>query len=82
MLEPVLLEPEELEEPEDELEEKNMDISEVESKVMSKKAYMKKWRGLTDDEVQEELEQIALERQMLEDSSFSGVTEDVPPYGE
>lgn len=68
--------------PEDELEEKNMDISEVESKVMSKKAYMKKWRGLTDDEVQEELEQIALERQMLEDSSFSGVAEDAPPYGE
>ena len=68
--------------PEDELEEKNMDISEVESKVMSKKAYMKKWRGLTDDEVQEELEQIALERQMLEDSSFSGAAEDVPPYGE
>jgi len=70
--------------PEDELEEKNMDISEVESKVMSKKAYMKKWRGLTDDEVQEELEQIALERQMLEDSSFTstaaGGDEDTPPY--
>ncbi|MFA6831781.1 MAG: phage portal protein [Bacteroidaceae bacterium] len=68
--------------PEDELEEKNMDISEVESKVMSKKAYMKKWRGLTDDEVQEELEQIALERQMIEDSSFSGVAEDTQPYTE
>lgn len=68
--------------PEDELEEKNMDISEVESKVMSKKAYMKKWRGLTDDEVQEELEQIALERQMIEDSSFSCIVEDAPPYGE
>ena len=68
--------------PEDELEEKNMCISEVESKVMSKKAYMKKWRGLTDDEVQEELEQIALERQMIEDSSFSGVAEDTQPYGE
>lgn len=57
--------------PEDEIEEKNMDLSEVESKTMSRKAYMKKWRGLTDDEVQEELEQIALERQMIEDSSFS-----------
>ena len=61
-----------------------MDISEVESKVMSKKAYMKKWRQLTDDEVLEELEQIALERQLLEDSSFGGIAggedEDTPPY--
>lgn len=63
--------------PEDEIEEKNMDLSEVESKAMSRKAYMKKWRGLTDDEVQEELEQIALERQMIEDSSF-GSAESVP----
>ncbi len=65
--------------PEDEIEEKNMDLSEVESKVMSRKSYMKKWRGLTDDEVQEELEQIALERQLIEDSSFAA-TGDVPPY--
>lgn len=70
--------------PEDEIEEKNMDLSEVESKTMSRKAYMKKWRGLTDDEVQEELEQIALERQMIEDSSFAGTVggADVPPYGD
>lgn len=67
--------------PEDEIEEKNMDLSEVESKTMSRKAYMKKWRGLTDDEVQEELEQIALERQMLEESSFVPA-EDMLPYGE
>ena len=69
--------------PEDEIEEKNMDLSEVESKTMSRKAYMKKWRGLTDDEVQEELEQIALERQLIEDSSFAGgaVGTDKPPYG-
>jgi hypothetical protein len=66
--------------PEDEIEEKNMDLAEVESKTMSRKAYMKKWRGLTDDEVQEELEQIALERQMIEDSSFVGGP-DAPPYG-
>lgn len=58
--------------PEDEIEEKNMDLSEVQSNVMSKKAYMKKWRGLTDDEVQEELEQIALERQIIEDSAMPG----------
>ena len=56
--------------PEDEVEEKTMDIAEVESKVMSRKSYMKKWRNLTDDEAQEELEQIALEREILEDISF------------
>lgn len=56
--------------PEDEVEEKNMDISEVESKLMSRKTYMQKWRQLTDDQVQEELEQIALERQIIEDSAF------------
>lgn len=69
--------------PEDEIEEKNMDLAEVESKTMSRKAYMKKWRGLTDDEVQAELEQIALERQMIEDSSFAGGATgvDKPPYG-
>ena len=60
-----------------------MDLAEVESKTMSRKAYMKKWRGLTDDEVQEELEQIALERQLIEDSSFAGTAAgaDKPPYG-
>ncbi len=60
--------------PEDEIEEKNMDLAEVESKTMSRKSYMKKWRGLTDDEVQEELEQIALERQLIEDSAFASPT--------
>ena len=65
--------------PEDEIEEKNMDLSEIDSKVMSRKSYMKKWRGLTDDEVQEELEQIALERQIIEESSFA-FTSDTPPY--
>lgn len=65
--------------PEDEIEEKNMDLAEVESKVMSRKSYMKKWRNLTDDEVQEELAQIALERQLIEDSSFASTGEN-PPY--
>lgn len=57
--------------PEDENEEKTMDLNEVESQTMSKKAYMKKWRGLTDDEADEEIRQIALERQILEDSTFN-----------
>lgn len=65
--------------PEDEIEERNMDLAEVESKTMSRKAYMKKWRCLTDDEVVEELEQIALERQLIEDSSFASKG-DVLPY--
>lgn len=70
--------------PEDEIEERNMDLAEVESKTMSRKAYMKKWRGLTDDEVKDELDQIALERQMIEESYFSGPSiggVDKPPYG-
>lgn len=54
--------------PEDEAEEKQVDLAEVASLTMSKKAYMKKWRNLTDDEVEEELKQMALERQILEDS--------------
>lgn len=56
--------------PEDEIEEKTTDLAEVEASVMSKKTYMKKWRGLTDQEVEEEIMQIALERQLLEDSAF------------
>lgn len=71
--------------PEDEIEEKNMDLSEVESKTMSRKTYMKKWRGLTDDEAQAELEQIAFERQLIEDSAFTPTQaasggDDNPPY--
>lgn len=58
--------------PEDEQEEKNMDISEVETNLMSRKSYMKKWRKLTDQEAEEELQQMALERQILEDSAMMG----------
>lgn len=53
--------------PEDEAEEKAVDLSEVSAQTMSRKSYMKKWRNLTDEEVDEELKQMALERQMLED---------------
>lgn len=56
--------------PEDEVEERTMDLAEVDSQVMSRKTYMKKWRVLTDNEVEEELAQMAYERQVLEDSSF------------
>lgn len=62
--------------PEDEAEEKTVDLAEVAAQTMSKRTYMRKWRNLTDDEAEEELKQIALERQILEDS-FSNL----PPYG-
>ena len=54
--------------PEDETEEKTIDLAEVAGQTMSRKAYMKKWRNLTDDEADAELKQIALERELLEDS--------------
>ena len=57
--------------PQDEEEEKTMDIAEVQAQIMSRKSYMKKWRLLSDKEADEELKQIALERQLLEDSQFN-----------
>lgn len=56
--------------PEDEIEEKTSDLAEIESQTMSRKTYMQKWRRYTDAQVQEELQQIAYERQILEDASF------------
>lgn len=64
--------------PEDEIEERNMDLAEVDAKTMSRKSYMKKWRQLTDDEVNDELSQIALERQIIEDSAFASGSDTVP----
>lgn len=55
---------------EDEDEEKQLDLAEVTAQTMSRKTYMKKWRGLSDTEVQDELQQIAWERQLLEDAAF------------
>lgn len=66
--------------PEDETEEKTMDLSEVDSQVMSRKTYMKKWRNLTDDEVEEELMQIALERQIIDDAAFGSNNGMDEPY--
>lgn len=57
--------------PEDETEEKQIDLAEVNGQTMSKKAYMKKWRNLTDEEADEELLQIARERELLESSYFN-----------
>ena len=60
---------------EDEAEEKTIDLAEVTAQTMSRKRYMKKWHRLTDDEAEEELKQIALERELLEDS----FVEEAPP---
>lgn len=57
--------------PEDEAEEKQIDLAEVNGQTMSKKTYMKKWRNLTDEEAEEELLQIARERELLESSYFN-----------
>lgn len=61
--------------PEDENEEKNMDLAEVGAQVMSKKSYLKKWRKLSDKEADEELEQIALEINMLENGQMMPETD-------
>lgn len=54
--------------PEDETEEKNVDITEVDAKLMSKKSYLKKWRNLTDKEADEEIRQIKLESDLFDNS--------------
>ena len=56
---------------EDEAEEKTMDLAEVNAKTMSRKSYMKKWRNMSDDDIDAELKQIAAEREVIE-NSFGG----------
>lgn len=56
--------------PEDEAEEKTIDMAEVSNYVMSHKSYLKKWRGMTDLEAEEEIRQIAKERRLFEESYF------------
>ena len=53
---------------EDEDNEKTLDMQQVNTQVMSRKSYMKKWANATDEIAYEELKQIQLEKQMLEDS--------------
>lgn len=54
--------------PDDEDEEKQIDIMQVQAKIMSRKSYMKKWLRMTEDVADKELKQIALEQEMLENS--------------
>lgn len=56
--------------PEDVEEEKNSDLAEVNQQVMSRKAYLKKWRKLSDKEADEELNQIKLEQDLFENSEL------------
>ena len=52
---------------EDEQEEKATDLSEIASNTRSRKSYMKKWRPeLTDEQINEELLQIAMELNMFD----------------
>lgn len=63
--------------PDDEAEEKNVDLSEVSAQTMSRMSYMKKWRGLTETEAMQELRQIAEEREILESMyGAEGMVED------
>lgn len=54
--------------PEDVKEEKETDIAEVEANIMSRKAYMKKWRKLNDMEADDEIKQIKFEYDILNNS--------------
>ena len=53
---------------EDEDNEKALDMQQVNTQVMSRKTFIKKWANVADDIAEEELKQIQLEKQMLEDS--------------
>lgn len=55
----------------DETEEKASDMMEVNSKVRSKKSYMKKWLGLTDADVDNELKQIQFEMSLFEQENYA-----------
>ena len=62
--------------PEDVKEEKELDITEIDAKIMSRKAYLKKWRNLNDSEAEAELEQIKLESEMLDNTYLNYSTTD------
>lgn len=67
--------------PEDEAEEKSMDLAQVSNKTMSIKSYMLKWTDKTADGVEEEILQIVKEQQMLQ-SAFMPMPTAGEPTGE
>lgn len=62
---------------EDEDEEKTLDLQQVNAQAMSRKTFIKKWQGVTDDVADAEIKQIALEREMLEESYVSRMSDPV-----
>lgn len=67
---------------EDESEEKNTDMAEVQTQVMSRRSYMKKWRGLTDDDIDDELQRIAEEQALLSGDNYMPEEGDMEELGE
>ena len=57
--------------PEDIKEEKETDMAEIETGVLSRKSYLKKWRNLTDDEADKEIRQIKFEQDLLENTALN-----------
>ncbi|WP_250673531.1 phage portal protein [Paraclostridium ghonii] len=53
---------------EDKDTEKAIDMQQVNSQIMSRKSYIKKWDNVTDEIANEELKQIQLEKRLLEES--------------
>lgn len=65
--------------PEDESEEKSMDLAQVGNKTMSVKSYIMKWNNKTADEADEEIIQIVKERQLFENAFFPNSEAGVEP---
>lgn len=57
--------------PEDEHEEKEINLQEVEMKTMSRKRYMQKWMLLSEDEANAEIEQIAYETNLIDNGGMN-----------
>ena len=67
--------------PEDELEEMQSDLLKVNAQAMSRLQFITKWFECSEDEGREILQQIATEREMLEDS-YSAMVEDTEVGGD
>lgn len=67
--------------PEDVTEEKNMDLAEIDAQVMSRKAYLKKWRKLNDAEAEAELMQMKKEQDLFENSVLPAVDQEAVAFG-
>lgn len=67
---------------EDESEEKTVDMAEVNAKVRSRKSYMKKWMNMSDDDISDELQQIAMEQSLLDQDSYLFNGQEEKPAGE